>query len=204
MHLVCTLLITVGTKMIADLEKCFQELISEKLLILLREMPCLELIIVSSNFQALLFLQDRLLESVWKLVIPVKILKIAGPALSRINSVIFSARTAISVLITHTPTLTLLIVFGIDFKSVVGNGFWDQSPGCKGICISPPLLLDVFPLRITLFELISKRLHSHLHFLLFSNYECNRCAPKGLVSDPPPPPKGPFRTKNAIAMEILV
>ena len=37
---------------------------SEKLLILLRDRPSLELIIVSSNFQALLFAQDRLLESV--------------------------------------------------------------------------------------------------------------------------------------------
>ena len=55
---------TVGTKIIADPEKCFQELISEKLLILLRDRPCLELIIVSSKFQALLFLQDKLLESV--------------------------------------------------------------------------------------------------------------------------------------------
>ena len=34
--------------------------------------PCLELIIVSSNFQALLLLQDKLLESVWKRLIPVK------------------------------------------------------------------------------------------------------------------------------------
>ena len=56
--------ITVGTKIIADPEKCFQELISEKLLIFLRDGPCLELIIVSSNFQALLLLQDKLLESV--------------------------------------------------------------------------------------------------------------------------------------------
>ena len=29
--------------------------------------------IVSSNFKALLFLQDKLLESVWKLLIPVKL-----------------------------------------------------------------------------------------------------------------------------------
>ena len=36
----------------------------KKLRILLRERPCLELNIVSSNFQALLFLQDKLLESV--------------------------------------------------------------------------------------------------------------------------------------------
>ena len=32
----------------------------------------LELVIVSSNFQALLFLQGKLLESVWKLLIPLK------------------------------------------------------------------------------------------------------------------------------------
>ena len=59
----CTLLelLTVGTKIIADPEKCFQELISEKSLIFLRDGPCLELIIVSSNFQALLLLQDILL-----------------------------------------------------------------------------------------------------------------------------------------------
>ena len=44
--------------------KCFQEFISEELLILLRDGPCLELIIVSNNFQALLLLQDKLLESV--------------------------------------------------------------------------------------------------------------------------------------------
>ena len=52
--------------------KCFQELISEKSLTLLPDRPRLELIIVSSNFQALLFLQDKLLESVWQLLIPVK------------------------------------------------------------------------------------------------------------------------------------
>ena len=50
--------------MIADPEKCLQELISEKLLILLRDRPCLELSRVSSHFQAFLFLQDKLLESV--------------------------------------------------------------------------------------------------------------------------------------------
>ena len=58
--------------MIADPEKCFQELISEKLRILLQNGPCLELIIVSSNFQALLLLQEKLLESVWQRLIPVK------------------------------------------------------------------------------------------------------------------------------------
>ena len=51
---------TVGTKIIADLEKMFQEFISEKLLILLRERPSQELIFVSSNFQASLFLQKKL------------------------------------------------------------------------------------------------------------------------------------------------
>ena len=55
---------TVGTKIKADPEKSFQELFLEKLLTSLRDRPCLELIIVSSNFQALLFLQDKLLESV--------------------------------------------------------------------------------------------------------------------------------------------
>ena len=51
-------------QIIADPEKYFQELISEKLLIFLRDGPCLELIIASSNFQALLRLQDKLLASV--------------------------------------------------------------------------------------------------------------------------------------------
>ena len=65
---------TVGTKIIADPESCFQEFISEELLILLRDRPSgwLELFIASSNFQALLFLQDKLLESLWKLANPVK------------------------------------------------------------------------------------------------------------------------------------
>ena len=62
-HLIYVLT-TVGTKIIADPEKCFQELIFEKLLIFLRDGSCLELIIVSSNFQTLLLLQDKLLESV--------------------------------------------------------------------------------------------------------------------------------------------
>ena len=44
----------------------------EKLLILLRDGPCLELIIISSNFQALLLLQEKLLESVWQRLFPVK------------------------------------------------------------------------------------------------------------------------------------
>ena len=50
--------------MIADPEKCFQELTFEKLLILSPDGSCLALIIISRNFQALLVLQDKLLESV--------------------------------------------------------------------------------------------------------------------------------------------
>ena len=65
-------LCTVGTKIIADPEKRFQELMSEKFLIFLWDGSCLELIIVSSNFQTLLLLQDKLLESVWKRLISVK------------------------------------------------------------------------------------------------------------------------------------
>ena len=62
----------------------FQEWISEELLILLRDRPCLELIIASSHFQAVLFLQDKLLESVWKPIIPVKkSQKFTGPAFSQ-------------------------------------------------------------------------------------------------------------------------
>ena len=41
-----------------------------------------------------------------------------------------------------TLTLTPLIVFGIIFKSVIGNWLGDQ---LKEICISPPLRLDVPP-----------------------------------------------------------
>ena len=44
---------------------------SEELLILLRDRPSLEFIVVSSNLQASLFLQDKLLESVGQLLIPV-------------------------------------------------------------------------------------------------------------------------------------
>ena len=50
---------TVETKIIADPEEWFQELISEKLLLLLRDRLCLELIVVSSTFQALPFLRDN-------------------------------------------------------------------------------------------------------------------------------------------------
>ena len=87
--------ITVGTKIIADPEKCFQELISEKLLIFtLRDGPCLELVIVSSNFQALPPLAGQITGIGLKAInSSKKVLKITGPALFRINSVIISART---------------------------------------------------------------------------------------------------------------
>ena len=58
------ILSTVGTQITADPEKCLQEFVSERLLILLRDGPCLELFIVSSNFQSLIFFQDKVLESV--------------------------------------------------------------------------------------------------------------------------------------------
>ena len=60
-----SLISTVGSKSIADLEKCLQVFISEKVLMPLRDRPSLELMIVSSNnFQVLLLLQNKLLESV--------------------------------------------------------------------------------------------------------------------------------------------
>ena len=43
---------TVGTKIIADPERCFYKLASESLLNLLQDRPSLEMIIVSSNFLA--------------------------------------------------------------------------------------------------------------------------------------------------------
>ena len=73
----------------------------------------------------------------------------------------------ISVLI--TLTLALSIVFGIDFKSAIGNCFGDQFPGCvKEICVSPPLRLDVpcFGITLTLWKLY---LHSDIGFELISN-----------------------------------
>ena len=77
--------------MIANPEKCFRELISENLLILLRDGPCQEFSIASSNFEASLFRQEKLLESVCSK----KVLKFTTPALFRINSVIISARTSL-------------------------------------------------------------------------------------------------------------
>ena len=57
-------IITDGTKIIADPKTCFHELSIQKLVILLRDRPCLGLFPVSSHFQALLFLEDKLLELV--------------------------------------------------------------------------------------------------------------------------------------------
>ena len=50
----------------------FSGINSEKLLILLQDGPCLEIIIASGNFQASFFLQDKWLESVWQVLIPLK------------------------------------------------------------------------------------------------------------------------------------
>ena len=80
-----------------------------------------------------------------------------------------------SLLITLTSYI-YSFVFGNDFKSAVGNCYWDQFPGCKGICISPPLFLDVplFGIRLTLWRL---HLHSYIVFELISKtytYTFNR------------------------------
>ena len=60
----------VGIKMIAYPEKCFQQLLYWNCWVYCR--PFLELVIVSSNFLVLLFSQDKLLESDWKVAIQVK------------------------------------------------------------------------------------------------------------------------------------
>ena len=82
---------TVGTKMIADPEKCFQELISQTLLILLRDRPCLELIIVFNNFPIIFPpLRGKIILELSALK-PInsskKVLKLLGPSFPRINSV---------------------------------------------------------------------------------------------------------------------
>ena len=92
----------------------------------------------------------------------------------------------ISVLI--TLTLTPLIVFGINFKSVIGNWFGDQLPGCvKEICISPPLRLDVLldytytpEITLTLLNCFQINFQNITLTLLIdeNNYECNLGAPK--------------------------
>ena len=51
---------TVETKIVADQGKRTQELISDKLLISLRDGPCLELIIVSSSFPGLALLAGQI------------------------------------------------------------------------------------------------------------------------------------------------
>ena len=86
---------TVGTKIIADPKKCFQELISEKLLILLRDI-CLELVIVSSYFSGFVFLAGQITGISLKVInSSKKVSKITGITLARINSVIISVRTVI-------------------------------------------------------------------------------------------------------------
>ena len=82
-------LITVETKIIADPEKYIQQ----KLLFFVRDRPCLELIIISSNFQAVLLLGEKYWNHSESSNTSKKVLKITGPALSRINSVVISART---------------------------------------------------------------------------------------------------------------
>ena len=80
---------------------------SEKLLILLRDRPCLDLIIISSNFQAFLFLQTITGISLTQINSSKKVLKITGRALSRINSIIVSAQTLFSVELIGVIDLTL-------------------------------------------------------------------------------------------------
>ena len=92
-----------GPTFVADLEKCLQELISENLLILLRDRPHPELkTSISSNFfRFLLAGQITGTSLIYKNPknineIPQKEpQKITEPALSKINSVVFSARTVV-------------------------------------------------------------------------------------------------------------
>ena len=88
--------ITVGTKIISDPEKCFRELISGKLLILLRHRPCLEIIIFSSNFQVSFLAGQITGISLTGINSSNKVSKITGRILPRINSIIISAQTVIS------------------------------------------------------------------------------------------------------------
>ena len=87
------ILFTVRTKIIADPENCFRALISEKLLILLRDRPCLELISLPVIFGFAL-LAGQITGIGLKAINSSKaVLKITGPALSRNNSVIILAWT---------------------------------------------------------------------------------------------------------------
>ena len=76
-------------------EKCFQELMSEKLLIFFADGPSSEwVIIVSRIFSSFSPLAGQITGSGLKAInSSKKVLKITGPALFRINSVIISART---------------------------------------------------------------------------------------------------------------
>ena len=78
----------------ADPGKYFQEFMSEKLLSLLQDRPCLELIIISSNFQSFALLAGQTTRISLKAInCSKKSLNISGPLLSRITSVINVART---------------------------------------------------------------------------------------------------------------
>ena len=61
-----TVILIVGTKVIADPETCYQELSSNMFLGLLRDRPCPQAILtlISSYFLGSLFMHDKLLESV--------------------------------------------------------------------------------------------------------------------------------------------
>ena len=70
---------------------------SEKWLTLLRDRPCVELIIFSGSLQALLFLQANCWKIGLKTMNPSKrVFKTFGPTPSRINSVVTSAQTVFS------------------------------------------------------------------------------------------------------------
>ena len=107
---------------------------------------------------------------------------------------------------------------GEKHRRILWRSFRVAVKGPLEICLSPPLLLDVPPFGITLtlrrinaypvlncfqincqnfrltklFELIAKNLDLHLHLQLFSNYECNRGAPRGRDSTDSSSEKTPF------------
>ena len=86
--------LSVGTKIVADPEKRFQELTREKLLIILRDRPCLELIIVASNFQGFVHLAGQITGiGLTGFNSSKRVSKNAGRALSRIT--IISAWTVL-------------------------------------------------------------------------------------------------------------
>ena len=99
--------------------KCSRNCNFWKWLILLRDRPCLELTIVSSNFQALLFLQDKWLEigiSLKAINSSKKVLEISGPSLSGMHAVVISARTAV---LSWFCILSLFQGFGVSRQGVI-------------------------------------------------------------------------------------